>query len=97
MGVSGESATTPNLHQGIEAIVVDYWTDPNDWVVVADPNLIPTMEIGFFEGREEPELFVQDVPNVGSMFDSDTITYKIRHIYGGDVLDHRGFYKAVVA
>lgn len=97
LGVSGENATTPNLHQGIEVIVVDYWTDANDWVVVADPNLIPTMEIGFFEGREEPELFVQDIPNVGSMFDSDTITYKIRHIYGGDVLDHRGFFKAVVA
>ena len=96
-GVSGENATTPNIHQGMKVVVVDYWTDANDWVVVADPTLVPTVEIGFFEGREEPELFVQDIPNVGSMFDSDTITYKIRHIYGGDVLDHRGFYKAVVA
>lgn len=93
---TNEDATTPNLHQSMEVIVVDYWTDANDWAVVCDPALCPTIEVGFFEGREEPELFVQDVPNVGSVFDADVITYKIRHIYGGDVLDHRGMYKAVV-
>ena len=41
---------------------------------------------GFLGGREEPELFVQDMPNVGSMFSNDKLTYKIRHIYGGNVL-----------
>ncbi len=97
MGGAAEDATSPNLHKGIVPCVVDYWTDANDWTVVADPKMIPTIEIGFFEGREEPELFVQDLKNVGSVFDSDTITYKIRHIYGGDVLDHRGFWKSVVA
>ena len=94
---TGENATTPNLYQSMEVIVVDYWTDAGDWTVVCDPALCPTVEIGFFEGREDPELFVQDAPSVGSVFDSDVITYKIRHIYGGDVLDHRGMYKSVVA
>lgn len=96
---TNEDATSPNLHQrsAMEVIVVDYWTDANDWAVVCDPVMCPTIEIGFFEGREEPEIFVQDVPNVGDFFDADVITYKIRHIYGGDVLDHRGMWKAVVA
>lgn len=80
-----------------EVIPVSYWTDANDWALVADPNRCPTIEVGFLDGREEPELFVQDLPNVGSLFSNDTITYKIRHIYGGAVMDYRGLYKAVVA
>lgn len=74
-----------------------YWTDANDWVAAADKTDIPSIEIGFLDGREEPELFVQDSPTVGSLFASDKITYKIRHIYGGAVTDYRGLYKAVVA
>lgn len=80
-----------------EVIAVPYWTDANDWAAVADPRQIPTIEVGFLNGREEPELFVQDMPNVGSLFSNDQVTYKIRHIYSGAVMDFRGFYKAVVA
>ena len=74
-----------------------YWTDANDWYLAADPDDIPCIEVGFLDGREEPELFVQDNPTVGSLFTHDKIAYKIRHVYGGDVLDHRGLYKAAVA
>lgn len=80
-----------------EVIAVPYWTDANDWACVADPRRIPTIEIGFLDGREEPELFVQDAPNVGSLFSNDKITYKIRHIYSGAVMDYRGLRKNVVA
>lgn len=69
-----------------EVIPVAYWTDGNDWVTTADPNVLPALEIGFLDGREDPELFVQDMPSVGSMFSNDKLTYKIRHIYGGNVL-----------
>ena len=80
----------------MEVIPVWYWTDANDWCTFADPMDIPTIEIGFLDGREEPEVFVQDVPNVGSLFSNDAITYKIRHIYGGAITDFRGTTKAVV-
>lgn len=83
--------------QTYETIVVKTWTDANNWYLCADPADIPTIEIGFLDGREEPELFVQDMPNVGSMFSNDKLTYKIRHIYGGAVQDYRGLYGAVVA
>lgn len=79
-----------------EVIAVPYWTDANDWATVADPRRIPTIEVGFLDGREEPELFVQDTPNVGSLFSNDKITYKIRHIYSGAVMDYRGLRKHVV-
>lgn len=78
-------------------VAVPHFTDANDWYLSADPNDIPTIEVGFLDGRQEPELFVQDTPSQGSLFSHDQITYKIRHIYGGTVLDHRGLYKAAVA
>lgn len=81
-----------------EVIVPAYWTDANDWVTVCDPQVLPVIEVGFLDGREEPELFVQDMPNVGSLFSNDKLTYKIRHIYSGNVLvdGFKGTTKAVV-
>lgn len=81
----------------LNVIPVWYWTDTNNWFLSADPMDIPTVEIGFLDGKEEPELFVQDVPNQGSLFSNDKITYKQRHIYGGNVLDYRGLDGSIVA
>ncbi|MCF8468013.1 MAG: hypothetical protein K9G33_11465 [Sneathiella sp.] len=81
----------------LDIIPVWYWTDTNDWCLTADPMDLPTVEIGFLGGNDEPDLFIQDSPTVGSMFTNDKVTYKIRHIYGGTVTDYRGAYKSVVA
>jgi hypothetical protein len=83
--------------QHLIPIVVDYWTDSNNWFLVADPNDAVSIEVGFLDGNEEPEVFVQDMPSVGSIFANDTITYKIRHIYSSAVIDYRAAYGAVVA
>lgn len=72
------------------------WTDATDWVMAGDKNSHPIIELGFFQGREEPELFIQDNPNVGSMFTNDSVTYKIRHIYGGAPMSFMGVRKNVV-
>jgi hypothetical protein len=77
-------------------IPIPGWTDPNDWVATVDKADQPLIELGFFRGREEPELFVQDAETHGSMFANDEITYKIRHIYGGAFLSSLGAYKNVV-
>lgn len=81
----------------VEVVPVWYWTDANDWVVSADSADAPTIEVGFLNGNEEPELFFQDAPSVGSMFSHDRTTFKIRHIYGGAAIDYRGIYKSVIA
>jgi hypothetical protein len=83
----------PNIHAGIEPILVPYLTDANDWYLVADPDSVPTLEVGFYNGRQEPELFTQSDNSVGSVFNSDTFTWKIRFIYLVMILDHRGFYR----
>lgn len=77
--------------------VVPHWTDANNWYATADKSQIPLIELGFFNGQEEPELFVQDNPTQGSLFTNDQIKYKIRHIYSGAVVDFRGFDGSIVA
>jgi hypothetical protein len=89
-----DTALDPNLFRGrLMAKTIDVWTDANDWILVADPSQVHTVVMGFLNGREEPELFVQDNPTVGSVFTADKISYKIRAIWGGDVVDHRSFYR----
>jgi len=80
----------------IEVVPVWYWTDTNDWCLSASPDVLASIELGFLDGQEDPEIFVQDMPATGSMFSNDQMTFKIRHIYGGAVLDYRGLYKSVV-
>lgn len=85
----GAASNIPNIHQGVTPIVVDYWTSTTAWFVVADPEMIPTFELGFYQGKQDPELFVQADQTVGSFFSADKATYKIRHVYSGAWLDHR--------
>jgi hypothetical protein len=90
-------STAPNIHRGtVEPIVVDYWTDTNNWYLVADPQYVPTIEISFLGGKQEPELFTQDQPTQGSVWSADKISYKLRHVYGGAVVDYRGFWGAIL-
>lgn len=84
-------SNTPNIHQGLEPIVVDILTDANDWFLVGDPSVSPTIEVGFMDGKEDPELFVQDDPTVGSGFTADKVTYKLRHAWGYGIVDYRPF------
>lgn len=95
-GTNNDKTFVQNLNP--EIVTVDYWTDANDWVTLADPNKFPVLEIDFLDGQQEPELFVQDNPTSGSLFTNDVITYKIRHIYGGNLLvdAEKGTTKAVV-
>ena len=80
-----------NVHSNsFEYLVIPYWSVATRWYFVADPSTVPLIEVGFYQGKQEPELFVQDMPNVGTNFDRDVIQYKARLIFGHVVLDHRG-------
>jgi hypothetical protein len=71
-------------------------TDASDWGVFDISGNVDLLEIGFLQGRQNPELFLADNPTVGQMFTQDRIQYKIRHEYAGDILDCRGMFKEVV-
>lgn len=68
------------------------------WYLFAAPGTSrPAMEFGLLRGHEAPEIFMKS-PNAiriggGALdpfagdFDTDAIEYKIRHIYGGSIVD----------
>ncbi len=90
----------PNYVQSLNCIpiTIPHTTDTNDWYLVGDPlQEVPTIEIGFLNGKEEPEIFRQDEPTNGNVFLNDKITFKIRHEYSGAVENHIGFVGSIVA
>jgi hypothetical protein len=76
-------------------IVVDLWTDSNDWAALADPRLYPTIGVGYRYGRV-PEVFSVASPTAGLMFSNDTLPVKVRFIFAVAPIDYRGMYKANV-
>ena len=72
-------------------------TDTNNWFVAAGIDQAEQIELGFLDGNENPEIMVADNPTEGSVFSADKTRFKIRHIYGGDVVDFRGLYGGIVA
>jgi hypothetical protein len=98
--VSGQVATEPNYissRYGLDTyVVLGTMADQNDWFILADPRLVDTIEIGFVDGQEQPTLLVQDMETTGSVFSADKWSYKVRHEYGGDVVEWRGMIGGVV-
>lgn len=70
------------------------------WFLIANPDTTrPCFEVGFLRGHEQPEIFMKEPNSVrigGSSnpmdgdFDTDSIRYKIRHVFGGTQLDVKG-------
>ena len=77
-------------------IVVDLWTDTNDWALVADPRLYATIGVGYRYGRA-PEIFSVASPTAGLMFTNDTMPVKVRFFFAAGPMDWRGLYKANVS
>lgn len=74
-------------------VVVDLYTgNATDWMLLADPNDAPVIEVAFLDGHEEPELFFDNNENVSSMFTNDQVRAKIRHVYDAAAIDHVGIY-----
>ena len=81
---------------GERIIVSPLLSDTNDWYVFANVEEAPTVEVGFLQGRQEPEFFLADNPTAAAVFTSDRIRYKVRHEHEAVVIDFRGAYKEVV-
>lgn len=61
----------------------------NDYWMCCDPDEVDQIIVAFLNGRQEPELFVQDLERVGSFFSNDQVTYKCRHIWNAAVIEYR--------
>jgi len=80
----------------IAGIVNPLMTDANNWYLLLPPEVIDLIEMGYLNGREEPELFVADGVQSEQVFVADKVRYKIRHEYAGANIDYRGGYGAIV-
>lgn len=91
----GTNNATPTFAQSlqIKAIECLHATSEKDYYVATDRLLCPVLEIGFFQGREVPELIVADGESTGALFTHDKVLWKVRHEYGGSIIDHRGIAK----
>lgn len=93
-GVPTAAVTTlgnTNVLQGALDIVVDpFLTSATAWYVLADPNDVPTIMVGFLNGRQTPVLLVEKPtmtqvagPDDEYEFEFDVMRYKVRYDYGG--------------
>jgi hypothetical protein len=87
----------------LELCVEPLLTDANDWYLAADPNITPGIEVGFFRGQRNPQVFVEssgiqgnDNPFTNGNFKNSSINYKVRHIFGGAIVDTNGLLKVAV-
>ncbi len=94
--ITKENQQIPNILRakyGWDLIEVPYYesVDADAYTLTADPSEAEMIIVGFLNGNEEPELFVQDLDRVGTFFDKDVVTMKVRHIWKPEVGDFRGF------
>jgi len=95
-GIPGSNNNDINPMLGyVVPIVSPQLSSGTQWFLVGDPREIDTIEIGFVGGQVNPALFIQDLPLFGLNFTQDVVTYKIRHEYGGAVVDFRGLYRGI--
>lgn len=76
---------------GLDYIVAPWNDSQEKWWIVGDPADCAGLEIGFVQGVDSPQLFIQDDPRVGSVFTHDQISYKVRFEFGAGVVNWRPF------
>lgn len=62
------------------------------WAIIRDKDEVPIIEMSYLNGKVEPEFILSDGPTDERVFISDKLGYKIRHEYGGVLLDYRNAY-----
>jgi phage major head subunit gpT-like protein len=86
-----------NVHKGkFEVIVVNDWTDTDNWYLLADPADIAVVQLWYFRGQRTPQLFEATDESTGALFTNDTYRYKTRFFCARAIVDFRGAYGATV-
>ncbi len=84
------------LQNAFTPIVVNSWTDTNNWYLLADPNECTVIQLHYYRGQRTPQLFTADSESSGALFTNDTIRYKTRFFCAKLIVDFRGGYGVTV-
>ena len=85
--IAAATSADVNVFSGALTLIVEPRLPPDTWYVVADPAVLPSIEIATLEGQTEPEVRTE----VG--FDIDGTRFRIRLDLGGGWVDHRGAFR----
>jgi len=80
----------------VNPVALSLLTDTDDWALLYPPDVVDIVEMGYLNGRQEPEMFVADSPQNEQVFVADEIRHKIRHEYAGAAIAYQAGYKAEV-
>lgn len=82
-------------------IPVPEWTDTNNWAWLADPALLPVIQISYDGGdsmtHRAPEVLSVTDPRAGLVFTNDVMPFKVKDRYAYGVAGYRGIGKSNVA
>ena len=79
-------------YKGLKVIVGDHLTNTGDHWFMADPSRFETFVVQYLRGVRSPQFFAQDAETADSVFDSDTIKWKVRIFAGCEPLNPRSFF-----
>lgn len=87
---------TLSVEPQIKNVATTANADTSWWLFAAPSAGRPALEIGFLRGHESPEVFIK-APSASMVgggsdalngdFDTDTVQYKVRHVFGGTRMD----------
>jgi hypothetical protein len=81
---------------GERIIVNELLADTNDWYAGTLPANAPFLEVGYLDGYDSPQIYLANLPTQGTQFSNDQLQYKVKFVFGGDIIDFRGVQKNVV-
>lgn len=102
IGSTSALARNQLLDYNLEVLVEPMLTAfPSRWYLLADPSLVPTIELAYLNGVREPELFVAESKALRASgggrddfgYEYDDINYKVRWDWGIAVAMYQGAYK----
>lgn len=97
--VGGEDPSVPSRNkvvgQNLTVISTPFVPDNGEWYLIADPMQANVIEMGFFQGREEPVL-VAEPENAGESFTRFIRRFAAWMAFGGTALDPRSFVRGGV-
>lgn len=87
--------------QKLTVLVDPFLTSAAKWYVMADPMDAPFLEVGFLDGKEEPDLLVKKADTIRVAgggddpwgFEFDDIVYKVRHDWAIARAMYQGIYR----
>lgn len=91
----------PALAGNIQVVVEPFLTAfPNRWYLFAEPSECHAVEVGYYNGQKEPELFMQDSRSIRAGggrddfgYEYDDISYKVRWDFGVQLAFYQAAFK----